>query len=67
MPLTINVRFASKNEEPSHDTPRIEIIAVIPLFMMLPLSVSSAEALKTIMVSPAIASIRIMIAIPMLT
>ena len=45
----------------------MQIIAVIPLRMIVPFNAASGEALKTNMISPAIAIITIMIAIPMLT
>ena len=45
----------------------IDMTAIIPPFMMLPFKAFSGEALNTIMVSPAVAIMRIMITIPIVT
>ena len=63
----MKLRLPSKNDEPSHEIPSMQMIAVIPLRMIVPFNAASGDALKTTMISPAIAIMTIMIAIPMLT
>ena len=63
----MKTRLPSKKDEPSHETPRIEMIAVRPLRMIVPLRVASGDALNKIIVKPETAIMTIIIAIPMLT
>ena len=44
MPSTRSVRLPSKKEEPSQDTPMMEIIAVMPLRMTVPFTAFCGEA-----------------------
>ena len=67
MPPTISGRLPSKNDDPIHETPRIEMTATTPPRMMLFFTVSSGEALNRSMISPAAASITIMMAWPVST
>ena len=67
MPATMADWFASMNDEPSHDTPRMEMRATRPPLMMLPLTAASGLALKAIVITPAAASMTIMISRPIST
>ncbi len=67
MPPTISALFPSKNDDPIQETPRMEITATIPPRMMLFFTVSSGFALNRTMISPAAASMTIMMAWPIST
>jgi hypothetical protein len=64
---TIAARFPSKNEDPSQETPTIEITATIPPRMMLPFNAASGEALNAIIENLAVAIMMIIITAAMLT
>ncbi len=67
IPPTISGRLPSKKDDPIHETPKIEITATTPPRMMLFFTVSSGDALNKSMISPAAASITIMMAWPVST
>ena len=67
MAPTMAARFPSKKEEPIHDTPRIEMTAVSPPFMTLPLIAFSGSDRARSRSRPAAASITIIVARPIST
>jgi len=66
-PADDDAAVALEERGTQQETPTIEIIAATPLRMIVPLSAVSGEALNRIIVIPEMASITIIIAIPMLT
>ena len=64
---TMTASLAVKNDEPIHDTPRIEMMAVRPPPMRLPLTAAPGLALNARVMNPAAASMTIMIAAPIST
>jgi hypothetical protein len=64
MAPTMAARFPSKKEDPIHETPRIEMTAVSPPFITLPLIAFSGSDFARTRSRPAAASITIMVARP---
>ena len=67
MALTIVLWLPSKKDDPIQETPRMQMMAVRPPFMMLPFTAFSGSARKTNSRRPAAAIITIMTARPIST
>lgn len=65
MPLTIAASLPAKKDEPSQETPRIEMIAETPPFRIEPERAFSGSARNPMASTPAAASITTMMACPM--
>ena len=62
MPPTIAASLAAKNDEPIHETPRMQTMATSPPRITLPASAFAGSGRKSSIMAPAAASIRIMMA-----